>query len=200
MFNIEVRSDRVIIDGYVNAVGRDSRPVDTKTHGVVVEQIVPGTFAKAIQRATNVICLLDHNEDTVMASTADNTLTLREDSIGLRAHAEITNPIVIDKASKRELRGWSFGMIVKHDEIEQRAEGKPPRRLVDDVDLLEVSIIDNRMRPVYAGTSIEQRADDETTIITEHRAFDDEFDTKLVETPKKLDYSQYEKRIKDLAN
>ena len=48
MFQVQLRSDRVIIDGYVNAVGRDSRPIrDTKTGERFVEQIVPGAFKRA---------------------------------------------------------------------------------------------------------------------------------------------------------
>ena len=42
---IEIRNDSVLIDGYVNAVGRDSRPMrDRKTGERFVEQIVPGAF------------------------------------------------------------------------------------------------------------------------------------------------------------
>lgn len=192
---IEVRSDKVIIDGYVNAVGRDSRPVIVEKRGKVVEQIVPGTFNKAIKRAKNVKILLNHMESRTLGSTQEGTLKLYEDSIGLRAHAEITDAEVIEKAKNKELRGWSFGMYVLTDEYEERAD-KLPRRLVSDIELYEVSIIDSRMKPVYAGTSIEQRA--EIEVIYEQRAREAEFE--MVETPKEtVDYANYEARIKELA-
>lgn len=192
--HIEVRNDKVIIDGYVNAVGRDSRPVIVEKRGRVIEQIVPGTFAKALKKAKNVKILLNHQENRELGSTKEGNLKLYEDSIGLRAHAEITDSEVIQKAKNKELRGWSFGMFVLHEEYEERAD-KLPRRLVSDVDLVEVSIIDSRMRPAYAGTSIEQRADEE--IIYEQRAR--EADLDMVETPKEtIDYSDFESRINKL--
>ena len=80
---IEVRSDKVIIDGYVNAVGRDSRPVIVEKRGRVVEQIVPGTFSKAIKRAKNIKILLNHLENREIGSTQDGNLKLYEDNIGL---------------------------------------------------------------------------------------------------------------------
>lgn len=192
--HIEVRNDKVIIDGYVNAVGRDSRPVIVEKRGRVIEQIVPGTFARALKKGKNVKILLNHQENRVLGSTKEGNLKLYEDSIGLRAHAEITDSEVIQKAKNKELRGWSFGMFVLHEEYEERAD-KLPRRLVSDVDLVEVSIIDSRMRPAYAGTSIEQRADEE--IIYEQRAR--EADLDMVETPKEtIDYSDFESRINKL--
>lgn len=192
---IEVRSDKVIIDGYVNAVGRDSRPVIVEKRGRVVEQIVPGTFSKAIKRAKNIKILLNHLENREIGSTQGGNLKLHEDNIGLRAHAEITDAEVVEKAKNKELRGWSFGMYVLTDEYEERAD-KLPRRLVSDIELYEVSIIDSRMKPVYAGTSIEQRA--ETEVVYEQRAREAEFE--MVETPKEtVNYAKYEARIKELA-
>ena len=48
---IQIRSDSVEIEGYVNAVGRDSRPMrDRSTGERFVEQIVPGVFTRALTR------------------------------------------------------------------------------------------------------------------------------------------------------
>ena len=189
---IEVRNDKVIIEGYVNAVGRDSRPVVTEKRGRVVEQIAPGTFAKALQKKKNVQILLNHGRK--LGSTQEGNLTLKEDSIGLRAYAEITDSEVIEKARNKQLVGWSFGMYVDKDVYEERNDNIP-RRIVTDIDLKEVSIIDSRMNPVYAGTSIEQRAEKE--IIYETRSREDEFN--MVETPKEtINYASYEDRIKEL--
>ena len=47
---IEIRADSVLIEGYVNAVARDSRPMrDRKTGKRFVEQIVPGVFERALR-------------------------------------------------------------------------------------------------------------------------------------------------------
>ena len=191
---IEIRNDKVILDGYVNAVGRDSRPIITP-HGKVVEQIEPRAFQRALDKAQNVDLLLNHNKDRKLGSTSEKTLELYEDNIGLRAIAEVTDPEVIEKARDKKLKGWSFGMYANKDEIEERAENIP-RRLVKDLDIFEVSIIDDRLSPAYTGTLVETRAGEET--ITETRI--NEFRAVTVDetTEEKLDYTAFEEKIKKL--
>ena len=191
---IEIRHDCVLLDGYVNAVGRDSKPIITP-HGKVVEQIEPRAFERALSRANNVDLLLNHRKDRKLGSTSDGNIQLFEDNIGLRAIATVTDPEVIQKAREKKLKGWSFGQFVNKDRLEERANDIP-RRHVEDLDLFEVSIIDDRMSPCYVGTSIEQRADKE--VITEQRG--DEFRAVIEDytTKTPVDYSGYEKRIKKL--
>ena len=50
---IEIRNDAVVIDGYVNAVARDSRPIPS-VRGKFVEQIVPKAFDRALSKSKNV--------------------------------------------------------------------------------------------------------------------------------------------------
>lgn len=189
---IEIRGDRVIIDGYVNAVGRDSRPIRCQT-GDFVEQVEPGVFRKALSRAKNVDLLLNHRPDRKLGSTEDGVLTLTEDNIGLRAHAEIGNEEAIDKARKKLLRGWSFGMYVNKDNMEQRSNAIP-RRHLEDIDIFEVSLIDNTMMPYYAGTSVECRAEGDA--LAETRAFDDTVEVNEV-LPDDY-YSEREKQLEQL--
>lgn len=192
---IEIRSDSVLLDGYVNAVGRDSRPIITP-HGKVVEQIEPRAFQRALDRAENIDLLLNHDKGKKLGSIKEGNLELYEDNIGLRAICTVTDPDVIQKARQKKLKGWSFGMYTNKDDVEQRADNIP-RRLIKDLDIFEVSIIDNRMSPCYTGTSIEQRAEQE--MIAEQRG--DEFTAVVVEaeTPKEtVDYTDYEKRIQKL--
>ena len=191
---IEIRNDSVLLDGYVNAVGRDSKPIITP-RGKVVEQIEPRAFEKALNRAENVDLLLNHRKDRKLGATKEGNIELFEDNIGLRAIATVTDAEVIQKAREKKLRGWSFGQFVNKDRLEERANDIP-RRYVEDLDLFEVSIIDDRMSPCYVGTSIEQRADKE--VITEQRG--DEFRAVIEDytTKTPVDYSGYEKRIKKL--
>lgn len=189
---IEVRNDGVVLDGYVNAVGRDSKVIITP-HGRCVEQIAPGTFQKALERTDNVNMLLNHDETRSLGSTQKGNLELFEDNIGLRAIATVTDSEVIQKAREKKLKGWSFGMHVKHDELEERANNVP-RRLVDDLDLFEVSLIDERLSPCYTGTSVEQRAEGET--IKELRG--EECRAVTVDNTD-IDYSEYETRIANLS-
>jgi len=155
---IEIRSDSVTIDGYVNAVGRDSRPLrDRNTGQRYLEQIVPGAFKRALEQ-NEVQLLLNHYHDRVLGSTGDN-LSLYEDAIGLRAHAVITDAEVIQKAKDHKLRGWSFGFY-ERGASEEEAHGGMKRRFVEDMQLVEVSIIDDRKIPCYEGTLIETRAEE----------------------------------------
>ena len=162
---IEVRSGSVVIDGYVNAVGRDSRPMrDRKTGKRFVEQIVPGAFRRALHR-NEVKLLLNHEEARVLGSTEGN-LELYEDSIGLHARAEVTDPEVMQKARDKKLRGWSFGFY-ERDASEEVMDGGMKRRFVEELELVEVSIIDEKKVPCYEGTSIEARAEGKEVIVSE---------------------------------
>ncbi len=191
---IEIRSDKVVITGYVNAVGRDSRIITSSTGEKFVEQVEPGVFGAALKRARNVDLLINHKPDMHLGSTTFGNIVLTEDSIGLRAYAEITDPAAIEKARRGEFIGWSYGMYVNRDEMEQRADDIP-RRHLKDIDLFEVSLIDRTMQPCYAGTSVECRAEDES-IVSETRLFEDEIETVNAVVP---DLSDYERRAAALA-
>lgn len=187
---IEVRSDRVLIDGYVNAVGRESKPIITPD-GKCVEIIEPGAFKKGLERAEDVLLLLNHEKGKSYASQKSGTLKLCEDNIGLRASCTITDPEIIRKARNKELQGWSFGMYANSVHMEERADGLP-RRHITDLDIFEVSLIDMRKSPCYAGTSVECRSD---ALYAETRASEFSDSEYIVPQP---NYSEYEKRLKIL--
>lgn len=192
---IEIRSDSVLIEGYVNAVARDSRPMrDKKTGKRFVEQIVPGAFKRAIDRR-EVNILLNHDTSRILGSTKTN-LSLWEDSIGLRACVEIQDAEVIQKAKEKKLRGWSFGFL----EIDASEEDLPSgisRRYVEALDLMEVSIIDERKIPCYEGTSIETRAEGEVVLTPEPLEVRACYVDAEPEKPH-TDLSNYKSRIKKL--
>lgn len=193
---IEIRSDSVLIEGYVNAVARDSRPMrDRKTGKRFVEQIVPGAFQRALKH-NEVDLLLNHDKSRNLGSTKTN-LTLYEDSIGLRARAEITDPEVIQKAREKKLRGWSFGFY-ERDASEEELPNGMNRRYVEDLELLEVSIIDERKLPVYEGTSIETRADGEVLLTPEPLELRADYVTEKLTIKNDVDLSKYQNRIKEL--
>ena len=125
--------------------------------GGFVEQIEPGAFGRAIDNAVEPI-ELKVNHTKVIGDT-DGVLSLNEDSIGLYARAEVTDAEVIDKAAEGKLRGWSFGFVPLSEATEQTYSGTT-RRIVKEMDLKEVSIIDDTVYPAYAGTSIKSSADD----------------------------------------
>lgn len=192
---IELRQDSVLIDGYVNAVGRDSRPMRDRNGEQFIEQIVPGAFAEALERANEVKILLNHNEERILGSTKTN-LKLTEDNIGLRAIAEITDAEVVEKAREKKLRGWSFGFIEREASEEELKNGIK-HRFVEGLELKEVSIIDERKLPCYTATSIETRAGEQTVFT---RATEFEADYIGFEDKKQpVNFSNYKERIAKLG-
>lgn len=174
---IEVRNDSVVISGYVNAVERWSKPLRGNLRGMMqrfIEKIKAGVFKNALKRNDNVKVLLNHNPDRELASTKDGTAMLEEDNIGLRAEVTITDPEVVEKARNNKLVGWSFGFYSNTDEVAQRET--IATRTVTDMDLVEVSILDDTKSPAYYGTSIETRSEDGTAIEIRENIEDDTVD------------------------
>ncbi|MGI5966755.1 HK97 family phage prohead protease [Anaerotruncus rubiinfantis] len=188
---IELRADGAHISGYVNVTEKKSRPVITP-HGRVIEEIEPRAFEKAIDRAGNITVTVDHDNSHVYASTDEGTLKLYEDNIGLHADVLITDETLIELAKKGKIRGWSFGMYNVQDELEQRADQLPLRR-IKALDLEHLTLVVKKT-PVYSATSVEIRADAEVEIET--RAFEDV--PKVTEEPPPkpaFDNSGYHERI-----
>ena len=184
---IELRADSVLIEGYVNAVARDSRPMrDRDTGQRFVEQIVPGAFRRALEQ-NEVDLLLDHDNNRKLGSTQTN-LSLTEDAIGLKARAEITDPEVIQKAREKKLRGWSFGF----HELDASEEDMP-----NGMKLVEVSLIDEKKVPCYTGTSIETRASGEAVVTTDLLETRAEY-VEMEGHKEKVDYEAYRNRIRNL--
>ena len=153
---INIREDHVEIEGYVNAIERNSKPLMSRI-GKFVEKICKGAFKKALNRNNDVHILLNHDWNRDLGSTKQGNLKLEEDNIGLKARARITDPEVIQKARNGDLVGWSFG-FQDRDVANSMVDGLP-YRAVKDMDLYEVSILDRRKSPAYDGTLITARSE-----------------------------------------
>lgn len=184
---IEERADGLHITGYVNVTGKLSRPVITP-HGKVLETIEERAFDRAIKKSGDITVTVDHCP-TAYAKISDGTLELREDAIGLHANVLITDPTVIEMATKGKIKGWSFGMYNVDDELEQRADGLPIRHVKDFV-LDHITLVKDKI-PCYSATSVEYRADSLTDIET--RAID-----VTVDFTEKPDYTKFIERLAKL--
>ena len=150
---IEIRSaEDATISGYVNAVDRRSRIMHLKNGQAYEERVLPGTFRKAIEGGGSI--LLKFNHGRVIGESGSGSLELREDNIGLFARAHVTDPEIIEKARKKELRGWSFGFVPVKDSWNTE-NGALWQRSLSEIELREVSILDKT--PAYIATSIEMR-------------------------------------------
>ena len=193
---IEIRNDSVLLDGYVNAVARDSRPIPAPGGKKFIERIEPRAFQRALEKAENVDLLLNHNKDRHLGSTKEGNIELFEDNIGLRGICTVKDAEVIEKAKNKQLRGWSFGFYVVKDSWAEDENGLQ-RRSIEELELTEVSIIDDRMLPVYIATSIEQRGTDEVMCETRSESFRAVIQDNS-NSEKVIDYSKYENVINGL--
>ena len=161
---IIIRADHVHIEGYVNAVERLSKPI-TERLGTFRERVCAGTFKKALKKAQDVRILLNHDMSRDLGGIKDGNLKLEEDSIGLRAEADIYDADVIKDAKAGNLVGWSFGFFP----IESRdtSEDGMPIKELHEIDLQEVSLLNKRHTPAYDGTLVAVRDNEEKMIIGE---------------------------------
>ena len=190
---VNVRADKVEIEGYVNAIERDSKPLWSRV-GQFIERICKGAFRKALKRNDDVHILLNHDWSRDLGSTKQGNLELEEDNIGLRAKATITDPEVVKKARAGELVGWSFGFSDR--DVENSIRDGMPYRAVKDLDLAEVSILDKRKSPAYEGTLITARAEDDT-IHFRGEDFIDEVEVREEETP--VDEAPKEEKVQEVV-
>lgn len=209
---INIREDSVEIEGYVNAVERNSKPL-TSRMGKFVERIRAGAFARALKRNGNVHVLLNHDWQRDLGSTRQGNLELAEDSIGLRAKCTVTDRDVIEMARRGDLVGWSFGFYDL--KVTNGVENGMLAREVDDLDLREVSILDRSRVPAYDGTLIMARDGGSGDGMFVSDAFDDSVPGHGVpretpgtrdggpgdvprETEREIDYSKYKAMIAEM--
>jgi uncharacterized protein len=169
---IELRSDSVVLEGYVNVTQRESRLLPSP-RGRFVEEIAPKTFERALMKSDSVDLLFNHDRSRKLGSTKEGTLELREDNVGLKAKATVYDEAVIEKARKGELRGWSFGFAALKDTWKNREDGIQ-KRVVEELELYEVSVLDKT--PAYIATSLESRGEEESRL-TEMRV--EEFEAEI---------------------
>lgn len=217
---VNVRADSVEIEGYVNAIERNSKPLMSRI-GRFIERICKGAFSKALKRNDDVHILLNHDWHRDLGSTKKGNLNLCEDNIGLHARATITDPEVVEKARNGDLVGWSFGF--QDREVDNSTYDGMPYRAVKDLDLFEVSILDRTKSPAYEGTLVTAREEggevqfrgedfiDEVNVsIEEEKSVEEEPEPneevreeiepkqqEIVEN-KTIDYSRYEEIIKEM--
>ena len=199
---VRIKGDTVEVEGYVNAIERNSKPLWSRM-GQFIERICKGAFKKALERNDDVHILFNHDWDRDLGSTKQGNLELAEDSIGLHARATITDPEVVQKARDGQLVGWSFGFTDR--DVEQTVERDMPTRVVRDLDLYEVSLLDRSKRPAYDGTLVSTRDDDsavyhgfvmEQDIETRDETHEEQ--PQQEETPAAIDYSQYDQMIAEM--
>lgn len=209
--NIRVTDNKISIDGYVNAVERLSHQLSDRL-GTFVERVKAGAFKKALGRADDVRLLINHDWERDMGGIKDGNLELSEDAIGLRAHAEITDPKTVEgvKSGKIRFRGWSFGFTDR--DVERGEENGMTVRNVKDLNLYEVSLVDQSRAPAYDGTLIAVRSADDSERVNIAGVTEDEMKIRdeqeqptatndnnhADEKNGEVDYTEYHKIIEEM--
>ena len=165
---IRIKEDSVVIEGYVNAVERKSKPLWSRL-GQFVEKICTGAFSRALSRADDVRILLNHDINRDLGGIKDGNLELDEDNIGLHARAVISDPEVIKDARNGNLVGWSFGFDDLPNGVENTRDDETglPFRKVKDLQLYEVSLLNRSKTPAYVGTLVNVREDGSNILYSE---------------------------------
>ena len=150
---LDYNSEQRKLGGYINVVERASETLYSKQRGKwFKETIKAGTFTRALQKNDSIPMLLEHDQDRQIAHTANGTLQLREDAIGLRFDA-IVDEDTFNEIQQRNITSCSFGMKVNEQEFEP-VNPKMEKRYISNIDLFEVSLVAN---PAYVGSLVEQR-------------------------------------------
>lgn len=143
------------IGGYINVTERESEMLYSKNRGKWFKEVVKkGAFSKALAENRSIPLLFEHDFGKELANTSTGTLELREDNIGLRFDAVITDEKVYNDIKNGKINSCSFGFHAKDQEfidVNTRLE----KRYLKEIELVECSLVRN---PAYVGSLVESRA------------------------------------------
>lgn len=143
--------DQVTISGYAAVFDQEAEIWDFR------ETIKPGAFKRSLKENEAIRLLINH-DGLPIANTKSNTLTVREDTHGLKFEARLdpSDPDVqsiVPKLERGDVDGMSIGFVTREDSWDHENN----IRTLIDVDLLEVSIVGF---PAYDGTDVAKRSRD----------------------------------------
>lgn len=158
--DIDEESKEMKLQGYV-ATDASSHILGKEGKKKWREVIAPGTFRNAIAKAKrlkeSIDLLADHDTKKILASTANGSLKLEEDEVGLYFEATVSptsygrDLYVLVKDGI--IKGLSFGMKVLNEDWSLAADGMP-LRTISEIELFEVSALKT---PAYPTTLLEAR-------------------------------------------
>ena len=145
-FEIREEDNGMRFSGYAALFDSPSAPLP------FTERIAPGAFKRSLKSRNNVFMFYNHDSGQVLASTRAGTMTLTEDSRGLKVDAELANTSagrdVAELLKRGDLDAMSFGFSVPSGGDSWNSEGT--ERTLNSVRLFEVSVV---AMPAYPETS-----------------------------------------------
>ncbi|MGX5541508.1 phage major capsid protein [Bacillus wiedmannii] len=146
----------LFVSGYVNETDTWSQTLGRNTK--FIEQIRPGAFKRALERAKNIDFLYEHDNNKILADTRSGKLVLREDNKGLYMEATISKTTwgqdAFELIKDGIIQNMSFGFRALKDKVTKGTNGIY-ERVVHELELLEVSAV---RKPAYVQSSIAARS------------------------------------------
>ncbi|RGO19718.1 phage major capsid protein [Bacillus cereus] len=146
----------LFVSGYVNETGTWSQTLGKKTK--FIEQIMPGAFKRALERAENIDFLYEHDNKKILANTQSGKLLLRENERGLYMEATISKTTwgkdAFQLIKDGIIQKMSFGFRALKDKVIKGTNGIY-ERVVHELELTEISAVRN---PAYVQSSIQARS------------------------------------------
>lgn len=186
------------ITGYVNITDKSSRVLKDNKGNLFVERVEPRCFKRALEKNNNVEFLLNHDTGKKLGSIADGNLKLTEDNIGLKIEATINNEEVRQAYENGGFSGFSYGFQKIRDNFRYWDNGIQLRTL-QDIKLIEVSLLDSTKTPAYFGSLVNVEHREETATDKEIRAFSNELEEKETDI-KEVEHKQTCSAFFDIEN
>ena len=179
------------ITGYVNITDKKSRVLKDNKGNLFVERVEPRCFKRALEK-NNVDFLLNHDTSKKLGSIADGNLKLIEDNIGLKIEATVNNEEVRQAYENGGFSGFSYGFQKIRDNFRDWDNGIQLRTL-QDIKLIEVSLLDSTKTPAYFGSLVNVEHREESVMDKEIRAFSYELEeeTELKEVENNQMFSAF---------
>ncbi|MFO7306802.1 MAG: HK97 family phage prohead protease [Gammaproteobacteria bacterium] len=161
-FSIETREDGALptIVGYAAVY-----EAETVIFNMFREKLRRGAFRRAVEARQDVRALFNHNPDFLLGRVGAGTLRLYDDDHGLRVEIDPPNTPtgreVVELIRRGDIYGMSFGFIPTRVSWEQADESGLGLRVVEDVDLVDVSPV---TYPAYEQTEVGIRSSAEAVI------------------------------------
>jgi HK97 family phage major capsid protein len=168
----EMRTEGKKLAGYAAVFGSLSSDL-----GGYQERIAPGAFTDVLASEPDVVLVLNHDEDKVLARTKSGTLTLSEDERGLAFEASLPNgPLgqdVREAVRRGDIDGASFQFVVGSEAWDDTGQLRTINRVAE---LYDVTVA---TRGAYPAAHVELRTEQTTTTQKETKM--DENSTAVVE-------------------
>lgn len=144
-----VLNDGTTLAGYIAVFDSPSEDMG------YTEILSPGCFTRSLQSGSDVVALINHDDNAPVGRTSAGTLQLTQDDKGLAYTIQLPNTTrandMKESIQRGDLKGCSFGFICTKEEWDD----KTITRTITDVDLIEVSV--GVTFPAYPDTSSQLR-------------------------------------------